>query len=247
LDDLGVPNDVEAGILALRSDFPVKECEAWKIPPLVFRAQLYGILADRSQVDMELDRLRERGTVRVFKFQGWSGDIGIMWTSDYLAMVEQLIASAKADADQDALRQFAECVRHRPSWRKLGLVLDDLNDVACVRDVAERAAIQHGLLICYGDEGYRFSIANVGRLLLARESGAKGLLRFLRRKPYGEAPLDELEKFHIRASPFGTRFHLRDVVGLDLVEILDTNAGSVIRSTPAAEVFLENKRRVSRT
>lgn len=63
-DDL--PSDVEAAMGLLKSRF------LWSpgcadLPPLVLQSQLYSVLRDRTEVDRQLDDLRRRNVVRVFK------------------------------------------------------------------------------------------------------------------------------------------------------------------------------------
>lgn len=237
-----LPNDVEAGILSLRADFPAQELKEWKILAVIFQSQLYGILADRSFVDHQLDVLCHDGQIRIFEFGWWKNDRGIMVSNDYVWLIRDLASREKCEDSRRVLSEFATCVETVSVWRRTALSIHDL-DVMSIGDIQEpeRILIQIGLLIRNCHDELRFSVPNIGRLLSRRLAGDKQLLRLIRRKMYEEILLDDLEKTSVRASGFGTRFHLRDVVGLDLVEIIDTTEGALVRPTPLADEFLESK------
>lgn len=87
-----VPNDVHAAMLNILSVIPM---EAWNpaIPKLILQHQIYTIVQNRTVADQQLEELRMRGVVRIFRLGissvGMREDVAVMLTTDYVSHVRK--------------------------------------------------------------------------------------------------------------------------------------------------------------
>lgn len=68
-----------------------------------------------------------------------------------------------------------------------------------------------------------------GRFADAVRKGRNTLLHSVRRTRFREARWRTLEGKRWRGAPLGAKFHLRDLVGMDLVEVESTTSGKLVR------------------
>ena len=91
------PSDVEVGISYLVSSFPFSPPTPGFIEPrLVLVNQLYAIVHDHTQVDVELSRRRQDGSIRLARMTALGvDDYAFMPTADYVSIVQSMIASKR--------------------------------------------------------------------------------------------------------------------------------------------------------
>jgi len=85
--------------------------------------------------------------------------------------------------------------------------------------------VEFGLLIHEGSN-FLFSIPNIG--IYKFRQGRNKLLSILRNKAYSEILLSDLQKMKF-GTRFDTLFHIKDALGLRLIESVQTSAGTLIR------------------
>ncbi|CAM9370282.1 unnamed protein product [Choristocarpus tenellus] len=79
------------------------------------------------------------------------------------------------------------------------------------------------------EEAYWFFFPKMGKFVTSVRHGRIEVLAALRRTQYKEMRRDSLEKRKLAKSGLPLSFHIRDLLGLDLVRELDTPAGKFIR------------------
>ncbi|KAK3254675.1 hypothetical protein CYMTET_36116 [Cymbomonas tetramitiformis] len=78
----GPPSDTLVGLQVLRAQTPKASQDKDGIP-VMLKTQLYSIVKDRTEVDRELDELRQQKIIRLFKLNTGADDYAIMFTVDY--------------------------------------------------------------------------------------------------------------------------------------------------------------------
>lgn len=78
-----------------------------------------------------------------------------------------------------------------------------------------------------------FTPVGCGTLLHEAVSGREELMTIVGRYKFGEVLVRELSKKRLRGSSLGVRFHLRDMVGRGLVELIETTSGPMVKLVTA--------------
>ena len=82
-----VPSDVEVAIRVLRERFSSHLRIERGVPPLLLVHQLYSLVANRTEVDQELDRLKRRNAVRVVRLMlSGTDEFAVVLTEDFEAV-----------------------------------------------------------------------------------------------------------------------------------------------------------------
>lgn len=233
LEDSITFTDTLIALKIIRAQFP--KIERVAVQPFVLRSQLYSSVKDRTQVDRELEALREEEVLRIFKLNTGQDDHAIMFTDDYLKQVEAARIRIEAKHPDDVVifgwfRSFVLPSKNQVSISHLELC-ELLSSGGEVKDKHISLLINAGLLTrqLADSNSYWFSIPNVGMLLKSLSQGRKELLSFLNRRKYKEMLLSPLEKRRLRFSQLDMRFHLRDLIGSGHLKIVPTPAGSLVR------------------
>ncbi len=76
---------------------------------------------------------------------------------------------------------------------------------------------------------YYFNIPNSGNFWTSCLKGRKEVLSLIQRHKFKELPLTELEGKKVHSSNLGIAFHIKDLIGLELIETLPSRNGTLIR------------------
>lgn len=241
-DDLGeesLPPDTLVAIRLMRAEFPKAEAVATR--PFALRSQLYSSIPDRTLVDRQLEELKARNAVRLFKLATTKDDYAVMLVEDYAAQIEverrRMEGGPVAPHVAAALAAFVDYVL--PGTSAAGVSQAELvRLLSCkglkVRDHHVSALIHAGFLVrqLADQTAYWFSIPNVGRIVKAIVQGRKELMRLVSRQKFGEMLRSQLAAKRLRFSPLGMKFHLRDLLGSGHLVEVPTTAGPLIRVPP---------------
>lgn len=242
LDDGKLPSDTMVAIQIMLQEFPKVEKSVAK--PFVLRSQLYSSVADRTMVDRQLEELKQEKKVRVFKMSTAKDDYAIMLIEDYL---QQVATAHKEMGNKSSRKKTTENLeivfywfrKHvLPVYLSAGITHTELVYLLAsgggkVEDNHISLLIQGGLLVRQLTDGtaYWFSMPNVGSILKSLVQGRKEVLGLLSRKKFGEALQSQFTNRKLRFSKLGIRFHMRDLQGLGLVDVIPTTAGPLLRLT----------------
>ncbi len=109
-----IPSDTQIGMQVLKSQFPMDSVKSFA--PIILKNQLYAIVHDHTEVDREVviaiatpppkkkedifchpswtetllkDLLRREGTIKVFKLLTGKNEYAILYSEDYLSLIEE--------------------------------------------------------------------------------------------------------------------------------------------------------------
>eukprot|EP00268_Persea_americana_P031140 TRINITY_DN3023_c0_g2_i2.p1 TRINITY_DN3023_c0_g2~~TRINITY_DN3023_c0_g2_i2.p1 ORF type:complete len:167 (-),score=24.60 TRINITY_DN3023_c0_g2_i2:394-861(-) len=92
-------SDTMIALRIMHAQFP--QIEKVTIQPFVLRSQLYSSVSDRTQVDRELESLKEEKVLRLFKLNSGQDDHAIMFVDDYLKQMEFAVKRMKPRNEDD--------------------------------------------------------------------------------------------------------------------------------------------------
>eukprot|EP00698_Gefionella_okellyi_P014742 TRINITY_DN4099_c0_g1_i1.p1 TRINITY_DN4099_c0_g1~~TRINITY_DN4099_c0_g1_i1.p1 ORF type:complete len:248 (+),score=54.67 TRINITY_DN4099_c0_g1_i1:52-795(+) len=214
-----LPSDVIVAIDLLRAQFPKME----KVPPVALKNQVYALVADRTIVDRDLDRLHLQGIIRQFRWSG--GEYAILRTEDYVNLIDAAQANAKIAKERATFEMFREVNRteHEAAITRAQLLSNRIDDDAIT------VLVNHGFLVLERPDVYLFSIPNAGTFRLQCSAGRREITMLLKRQSYREMSMQKLLKKKLRASNLTVRFHVRDMQGAGALRVMDTAVGQLVR------------------
>ncbi|KAJ8905400.1 hypothetical protein NDN08_001907 [Rhodosorus marinus] len=235
LDAVELPSDAEIAFESLRSRSKLQIRALGGLPPIVLRSQLYASLRERSEVDKHLELMRAIGEVRLLKAVLIKDDIAVVTTDDYIECIDMKLRSCKKDTLDDlALRRFRD--HTVPTYRQKSIAKEELRHSLHPSRVKQSMEMTSAILRLgfavrvASDEGsFNFSVPSWGRFWKNVRDGSKELTQKLRRQEYNELMLSALETSQIRKSCFDASFHVKQMVGSNVVEVIPTASGSVVR------------------
>ncbi|KAL4146450.1 hypothetical protein PRNP1_012314 [Phytophthora ramorum] len=219
------------------------------LPPLVAWHQLYAILPNRTFVDQNVHRLRDKGKLVTFKIPSGPDDIAILRSEDYIAEVEKYQSVFRAQLIQhpgdktissklEALSTFGRLLPQLTSLptAPLKVLVSKMSasggskDEQQMRDMVVRIQRLGFLLPTtrLDDEAYSFSIPGVGKLISAIKKTRTQILTTLKRTKYKEMHGQQLKKAKLKHSTFQLEFHLADMEGCGLIHRTKVTSGVLV-------------------
>uniref|UniRef100_A0A7N0ULF5 Serine/threonine-protein kinase 19 n=1 Tax=Kalanchoe fedtschenkoi TaxID=63787 RepID=A0A7N0ULF5_KALFE len=210
-------SDTLVALRMMRAQFPAMDKVA--VEPFILRSQLYSSLKDRTQVDRELELLKQDNVLRIFKLNTGQDDDAVMFMDDYINQIGRAVKKFDSKGE-DEIKVFDWFKTHvLYSKREPSIGHDELLSLLSVggpvNDESISLLINAGLLTrkLIDANLFWFAIPNIGSILKGISQGRKELLSLLKRTKYKEMMLTPLEKKRLRYSPLDMRFHLRDLIG----------------------------------
>eukprot|EP01083_Nonionella_stella_P039079 106256_1 len=228
-DSMSIPSDTYMGLQLLRQDFPLHG----QMMPVLLLHQLYTIVKDRTEVDREIDSMKRRNEIRLFRlFSTGTEDYAAVFTEDYLDFIKGIRENVDSDKQQvlDSLVN-----KLLPQHCDIGISKVSLGEIVhsgsmrlskedCVTFLA-----QCGLFVVRDATGLWFSIPNISPLVHGIQNGRKEIQTMIRRKRYKEILQTELVKKPLRTSNLGIHYHMRDMIGAGLLQETKTTCGPLLR------------------
>ncbi|KAG5832228.1 inactive serine/threonine-protein kinase 19-like [Anguilla rostrata] len=220
------PLDVKASLQHLMTLFPRKLFND-TLPPIVMKHQLYSIHDDKTQVDRQLNELRERGELLMFQLGFDSETFGLIFTSDYRAKV---LAGEAGRGTLDTVEKFLDNVLSCCS--ELSFNKDIMLKKFLFTDTEITQLVKSGVLTVRDAGSWWLSIPNSGRFTKYFIRGRKAVLAMIKKSKYGEVLRSDLESRRTTAQvKFDMKYHIHDIIGADLVECIPTTSGTLLRFT----------------
>jgi hypothetical protein len=174
-------------------------------------------------VDRDVDAMRVANVVRYIKLPtAGHSDHVLVLTEDLQRAAAGGKSLGRVLTDTFFDRLLPECTRDSATQGDIDRVFGTELDYAT-------ALVRGGLLTLKDESNFWFSIPCAGYLVKVRERGNKELLGILRRAPYREMLLVKLELRRLRSSVFPAIFHIRDVIGSNTAETVNTTLGTLVR------------------
>lgn len=217
--------DTHVAALTLRSQWPQEAAsQLERTPPLVLRSQLYALISDTITVDSQLSKLVLDGTLRhifVPSTRNPARRHAYVFTEDFVL---------RSPYDGPIFQKFFTLVfKGCPHPTVEQTILNDVYEDEKVND-ATSLLIQAGYLVLADDSSYHFTVPGMGKVMNDRASGESELLAILKRAPYREMSLLQLEQRTMKKSIFTAQWHVRDLIGSGTMTTVPTvNMGTMVR------------------
>ncbi|GFQ69067.1 hypothetical protein TNCT_555562 [Trichonephila clavata] len=219
-----LPTDTVGALSYISSLFPTEKFNN-RLPPIVMRHQIYAFVRCRTDVDKQLNELRKKGEIRLFKLGEKDDQIGVVYTKDYKNYVDRCCRnSLKVDNFLRNVVEICPDISYSSSALKqeYGINEDDIIEL-----------IQQGVLTCRDVGCYWLSIPRVGEFMKTFLYGRRAILQYVRRTKYKEILQTELEQRKLpRKALLGILYHIYDIIGSDAVTCVETSTGVVLRLQP---------------
>lgn len=219
-----LPSDTKAALAYLRTLFNVHHFEG-RVPPIILKHQLYSVIQNKTQADREVDQLRDKKEIKLFRFGRDVDEFCIVFSDDYLLHVRK-------QADQQGISALIN--------RFLPEIVEKFNDITFTRQTlcgahgfSDRDITQlvHAGLLTVRDVGsWWLSIPGAGIFMKSFTKGRQSLLRMIRKSRYREILQKELEARKLQSvKKLGMMYHIHDVIGAQLVTKIKTTSGIILR------------------
>ncbi|XP_054718464.1 serine/threonine-protein kinase 19-like isoform X2 [Uloborus diversus] len=213
------PTDTGSALLYLTSIFPTEKFQN-RLPPLVFRHQIYAFVKCRTEVDRCLNEMKKQGVVRIFKLGSNEDDVLVVYMKDYKQHVE------KCCLNNITVANFMNIVFECPDMSYSKNVLNEYG----MKDENISELIQQGVLTARDVGCYWLSIPRVGEFVKTFLYGRRATLQYVRRTKYKEILQSELRQRKLpRKALLGILYHIYDIIGSDSVTCVETSMGTVLR------------------
>ncbi|TMS15295.1 Serine/threonine-protein kinase 19 [Larimichthys crocea] len=218
------PTDIKSTIQYLRTLFPRKLFND-TLPQIVLKHQLYSIHNDKTLVDKELNKLRERGELLMFQLGFDAEAFGLIFASDYKAKV---LAAEEGRETRATVEKFLEKVVS--SCTDLSFSKDKMLREFLFTDSEITQLVKSGVLTVRDAGSWWLSIPNSGKFTKYFIQGRKAVLGMVKKSKYNEVLKAELEERRTTAHvKFHMKYHIHDIVGAELVESIPTTSGTLLR------------------
>ncbi|KAK3091223.1 hypothetical protein FSP39_018065 [Pinctada imbricata] len=220
-----IPCDTKVALLHLQGLFPVDRFDD-RIPAMIIKHQLYSILPNRTLVDKQLNDLKNDGEVKLFKLGVDMDDYCIMFTSDYKAHVQGVMADL--GTPKPVIEKFTQSLitKHRDVCISKETLMEEYQ----FTDQEITHLVKASVLTVKTIGGWWIAVPNAGIFMKSFLRGRKALLRMISKSKYREILRKELEQRKWpKICKLGLMYHLHDVIGADLIQCIETTSGQLLR------------------
>ncbi|XP_059203147.1 serine/threonine-protein kinase 19-like [Centropristis striata] len=218
------PTDIRSTLEYLITLFPRKLFND-ALPQIVLKHQLYSVHKDKTLVDKELNKLRERGELLMFQL-GFDADaFGLVFASDYKAKVLSGEEGRPTHATVEKFFEKLPCPCTELSFSK-----DKMIKEFFFTDSEITQLVKSGVLTVRDAGSWWLAIPNSGKFTKYLIQGRKAVLGMVKKAKYSEVLKAELEERRTTAHvKFHMKYHIHDIVGAELVESIPTTSGTLLR------------------
>ncbi|XP_067673643.1 inactive serine/threonine-protein kinase 19-like [Haliotis asinina] len=220
----GLPTDTEASLIYLKNLFPGDKFDD-RLPPIIFKHQLYSIVKNRTTVDKHVGDLRSSGEIKVFKLGADANDLCVVFAHDYETHILHVMKDLHVH--NHIIEKFLRVVKN---CNDVSLDKDTLMKDFRFKDEEITQLVKSSVLTVRDVGSWWLSIPNAGVFMKNFMRGRKALLTMIRKCKYREILQQDLEQRKWpKLARLGILYHIHDVIGSDLVESVQTTSGNLLR------------------
>eukprot|EP01117_Protostelium_nocturnum_P003697 TRINITY_DN1497_c0_g1_i1.p1 TRINITY_DN1497_c0_g1~~TRINITY_DN1497_c0_g1_i1.p1 ORF type:complete len:340 (-),score=126.87 TRINITY_DN1497_c0_g1_i1:922-1941(-) len=212
------------------------------LPPIVLKTQLFADVGSATQVEKELDEMKSKNKIRVFRLLSDREDYAIVETADYIRQIEfkrERWINGNKENETNGTNEEVEIVDSFlknivPNWKSYAITRQQLREnlkegkeLLSEREIA--ILMECGLLITKDHDTFWLSIPDVGPFVKQLMQGRKELIRMIGRSRWKEMFLSRLDVKNIKYTSLGSDLHVEDLVGREAAELINTASGRMIR------------------
>lgn len=212
--------DTNAGLAFFRSIFHSDNFSG-RVPPVIFKHQLYSVVNNRTQVDREINALREKKEIKEFHV-GNESENCLVFTDDY----------------KKCLRGNEQCPNDLTE-KFITMLVDGSTDLTFNKATLNRWGFQEkditqllhcGMLTVREVGSWWLAFPGAGIFMKCYRKGRDAMLRTIRTRRRKEILIQELEGRQLQAvNPLGMKYHLHDILGAEHVIKIHTTSGVLLR------------------
>ncbi|XP_006820313.1 winged helix repair factor 1-like [Saccoglossus kowalevskii] len=221
LSNLALPNDTKVALDYVKSLLHVEVFE-FRIPTIIFKHQIYSIVHNKTTVDRQLEELKEKKVIKMFKLGIAVDEFCIVFTDDYKQHVK------RQEPDNKTIDKFLDTVVDR--CPDVSLTKSTMINEFCFTDEEITHLVSAGLLTVRDVGSWWLAIPGAGIFMKTFVKGRQSLLRTIRKCKYQEILQKNLEEKKLAAvKKLGMNFHILDIIGAELVKKIQTTSGCLLR------------------
>lgn len=212
--------------------------KAEKIPRIVMKHQFYSVIENRTNVDQTINSLQAAGKIKVFKTSLGTDQFCIMLSADYVSYVRKVTkldiheeGKTLAPDDNKRIKILTKFVEEFvPFHTDVDVNIETLTSKYKFTDSQITLLIKNGVLTSKDAGLWWLAIPNVGKFLKTLRKGRTYMLQTIRRAKYKELSVKSLlARKPPNSVKLGWHFHVHDLVGADLVSIIKSTTGTLLR------------------
>lgn len=220
-----LPSDTELSLLYFKNLFPSDKFEH-RLPPMVLKHQLYSLNSNRTVVDKELNDMKNRNLIKIFKLGSDLDECAVVYTEDYRCHVTRVMAEfsvPKSVADKFVNSIVKRCsdvfINQDTLLKEYHFKDDDITQLvkACVLTVRTVGS-------------FWLAVPNTGLFMKSLIRGRKAILTMIKKSKYKEILKNDLEQRKLpKLCRLGLTYHIQDIIGADLIHSVQTTSGQLLR------------------
>lgn len=215
--------DVKSTLEYLRDCFPFQKFQL-RLPPIIVKHQIYCFVDDRDLVDQVLSSLMANGEIVQMNCSHLTL---IIFTKDYKSQVIQHMTELRVN--EDLISEFLSLINTIAS---AGGVIDHQRILQSSKISNEdiKYLIQEGLLQMCDVSSYECALPHVSVFLRCFSFGRNAVLTMVKRSKNQQILEEDLTSRKLpKLARLGIVFHIRDIIGAELVERVNTAYGQLLR------------------
>lgn len=236
-DDDDLENQVMFALNYFKANFPPQFEQ--DLPPIIHLHQIYSLISSRTRVDREIDNLRAKKLIILFKFDSSvnnQSETLVCFFADYkdYVMRRDTISSTsnKSLVDMYLNRILVDEATHQLSIEKSHLIFKYKLDEKQISTL-----VQSGLLALKSATHFWFSIPGFGKFRRQLLESRKSLLDLVRRQSYKEMNVRHFYDYlHIsknknfkNVNRIGANYLICDLIGNEVLVKIDSPIGLTIK------------------
>lgn len=220
-----VPTDTEMYLIYFKNLFPLDKFEH-RLPPMVLKHQLYSLNKNRTVVDKELNDLKNRSIIKMFKIGSEFDEYAIVFTEDYRCHVTRVMAEVavpKIVADRFVNTVVTRC---NDVYVNQDTLIKEYN----FKDEDITQLLKASVLTVKAVGSWWLAVPNTGMFMKSLLRGRKAILTMIKKSKYKEILKNDLEQRKLpKMCRLGLTYHLQDIIGADLIQSIQTTSGHLLR------------------
>ncbi|XP_070580801.1 inactive serine/threonine-protein kinase 19-like isoform X2 [Ptychodera flava] len=216
-----LPNDTKAALLYIKTLYHIESFDS-RIPHIILKHQVYGVVRNKTLVDRQLGQLKEKKEIKMFKLGATIDEYCIVFTEDYKQHVlRQLPGNPVVDKFlETAVEKCCDVSLNKAAMIDEFLFTDD--------EITQ--LVNAGLLTVRDIGSWWMAIPGAGIFMKSFTKGRETLLRTIRKAKYQEILQQELEERKLIAvKKLGMTYHMLDIIGAEFVTRIQTTSGWLLR------------------
>eukprot|EP01080_Neovahlkampfia_damariscottae_P012514 gene12514-6262_t len=194
-------------------------------PAVVPKYILSDVLDKNLKIEKELDVLLKENKIRQFKVELYGKeDLAFIFYDDYIDYIKDIF-ERKLKERKDLFLKFENEILRK--YFDVSIKVIELKNLL-KNENEMNTLMKLGLFTLKNENEWWFSIPVAGKFTIQILEGRKEIIKIINRKKFKEILLKHLIKIGLKKSSLPIPFHIRDMLAVGLIKILQTTSGKLI-------------------